>query len=388
MCARWLAVQGSLARLSSTLVVAAAAFLVNADSLEAQASIKVNDDVSIRFGTLLQPWADWTKDPVSGGYSQNIFLRRVRLLVGGTLAKNVSFFIETDNPNMGRANPTKSLGTGFIVQDALAEIKLADELTVSAGLMFVPFCRNCIQSAATLLSLDYSSWSFLSTAATQSSVGRDVGFQAKGYLNGNRFEYRIGAFQGFRAPPPGGPPPTAPGRNPLRAAARVQYNFLDPETPGIFYTGTYLGTRKVFALGAGIDAQAGANDKYQGVALDAFLDYPLTKTTSVTAQADLFRYDGKDAFGAPVLALAKQTAMFVEAGLYLKPWRLMPFVKYESQSFSETADEPRNQVRYQVGATRYVSGHNANFKGAYSRIDPKTGETTNAVTLQMQVFYY
>jgi hypothetical protein len=354
----------------------------------AQATIKVNDDVNIRFGVLFQPWADWTKDPVSSGYSQNVFLRRVRLIVGGSVAKNVTFFIETDNPNLGRAAPTKSLNTGFIVQDALAEVKLADEFIVSAGLMYVPFCRNCVQSAATLLSLDYSSWSFLANAATQSSNGRDIGIQAKGYLNGNRFEYRVGAFQGYREPVGGGPPPAAGSRNPLRAVARVQYNFLDPEMPGIFYTGTYLGTKKVFAIGAGIDAQGGTNDNYQGVAVDAFLDYPLTKTTSLTAQADIFRYDGQDAFGGPVAALAKQNAVFVEAGLFLKQWRLMPFLKYETQSFSETADEPRNQARYQLGLTKYVNGHNANFKGAWSRIDPKTGDPTDALTFQMQVFYY
>src|SRR5687768_14812220 len=108
----------------------------------AQASIKVGEDVTIRFGTLLQGWGDWTQDPVSEGYAQNLYLRRARLLVGGQVAKNISFFTETDNPNLGRA--PKALGSGFILQDALAEVKLSDPLTISAGLMFVPFCRNCI----------------------------------------------------------------------------------------------------------------------------------------------------------------------------------------------------------------------------------------------------
>jgi hypothetical protein len=350
-----------------------------AATAHAQASIKVGDDVNIRFGALLQGWGDWTQDPITEGYSQNLYLRRVRLLVGGQVARNISFFIETDNPNLGRA--PKNLGAGFIVQDALAEVKFSDPLTISAGLMFVPFCRNCIQSAATLLSLDYSTFSFLATPATQSSVGRDIGFQAKGYFNGNRIEYRVGAFQGFRA---AGPPPAgaAPSRNPLRGVGRLQINLLQAETPGIFYTGTYLGTRRVFAIGGGFDTQAGPGDNYQAWTVDAFVDYPLTDSVSLTAQADYYDYDG----GQTLPTLAKQTAIFAEAGLYIKPMRLMPFAKYETRDFDAAATP--DEVRYQVGLTYYRFGHNANLKVAYSRIDPDVGNASNQFTTQLQVFYY
>jgi Phosphate-selective porin O and P len=336
-----------------------------------QASIKVGDDVTIRFGTLLQGWGDWTQDPVTEGYAQNLYLRRVRLLVGGQVAKNITFFIETDNPNLGRT--PKALGSGFIVQDALAEVKFSDPLTISAGLMFVPFCRNCIQSAATLLSLDYSSFSFLATPATQSSVGRDVGFQAKGYFNGNRIEYRVGAFQGFRA---------TGARNPLRAVGRFQVNLLDAETPGIFYTGTYLGTKRVLALGGGVDAQAGPGDNYRAWTIDAFLDYPVGDSVSLTAQVDYFSYDGGETFPT----LQEQTAVFAEAGLYFKPIRILPFVRYETQNLDPAAAV--DNVRYQAGFTYFISGHNANLKVAYSRLDPDTGNSTNQFTTQLQLFYY
>jgi Phosphate-selective porin O and P len=356
-----------------------AGLTITAALAHAQAAIRVGDDVNIRFGALLQGWGDWAQDPITEGYAQNLFLRRVRLLVGGQVARNVTFFIETDNPNFGKA--PKSLATGFLIQDALAEVKFSDPLTISAGLMFVPFCRNCIQSAATLLSLDYSTFSFVATPATQSSVGRDIGFQAKGYFNGNRIEYRVGAFQGSRA---AGPPPAgaAPGRNPLRAVGRLQINLLDAETPGIFYTGTYLGTRRVFAIGGGFDTQAGPGDNYQAFAVDAFLDYPLTDSLSVTAQVDYFDYDG----GQTLPTLAKQTAIFAEAGLYIESMRLMPFVKYETRDFdlAATADE----VRYQVGLTYYRFGHNVNLKAAYSRLDPDVGNASNQFTTQLQVFYY
>jgi hypothetical protein len=337
----------------------------------AQASIRVGEDVNIRFGALLQGWGDWTQDPVSEGYAQNLFLRRVRLLVGGQVARNITFFIETDNPNLGRA--PKALGSGFIVQDALAEVKFSDPLTISAGLMFVPFCRNCIQSAATLLSLDYSSYSFLATPVTQSSVGRDIGFQAKGYFNGNRIEYRVGAFQGFRA---------AGARNPLRGVGRLQINLLEPETPGIFYTGTYLGTKRVLAIGGGIDMQAGPGDNYQAWAIDGFLDYPITDSVSVTAQVDYFTYDG----GGTFPTLLEQNAIFAEAGVYFKPLRIMPFVKFETQSFDPVAAV--DTKRFQAGLSYYRAGHNANLKLAYSRLDPDVGDSSDQFTVQLQLFYY
>jgi hypothetical protein len=353
--------------------LSAIALTMTVGTAYAQASIRVGEDVNIRFGALLQGWGDWTQDPATEGYFQNLYLRRARLLVGGQVARNITFFIETDNPNLGRA--PKNLGTGLIVQDALAEVKFSDPLTISAGLMFVPFCRNCLQSAATLLSLDYSTFSFVATPATQSSVGRDIGFQAKGYFNGNRIEYRVGAFQGFRAA-------LADARRPLRTVGRLQINLFEAETPGIFYTGTYLGTKRVFTIGGGVDTQAGPGDNYQAWTVDAFLDHPLTDSVSVTAQVDYFSYDGGQTFPT----LAKQTAVFAEAGVYFKPMRLMPFVKYETRNF-DPAGTP-DEVRYQIGLTYYRFGHNTNLKAAYSRLDPDVGNSSNQFTTQLQLFYY
>jgi len=179
--------------------VAAAAVLVGMmapGAAQAQAIIKVNDDVNVKFGLLLQGWADWNQDTLSSGYAENLFLRRARFIMGGQVAKNVTFFFETDNPNLGKA--PKALGTGFIVQDAYLEWKIADAFALDGGLILIPMSRNGLQSAASQLSIDYGSFTFLNSAPTQSSVGRDTGFQAKGYLVDKHLEYRIGAFQGFR----------------------------------------------------------------------------------------------------------------------------------------------------------------------------------------------
>lgn len=67
---------------------------------EGQLQIKAGDDTNIKFGVLIQAQADWTQDPVSEGYAQNLFLRRARILFGGQIIKNLTFFIETDSPNL------------------------------------------------------------------------------------------------------------------------------------------------------------------------------------------------------------------------------------------------------------------------------------------------
>lgn len=82
---------------------------------DAQAVIKVNDDVNFKFGLLLQGQADWQESATADDTAQNLYLRRARILIGGSLAKNVTFFFETDSPNYGKAGTKTS---GMIVQDA------------------------------------------------------------------------------------------------------------------------------------------------------------------------------------------------------------------------------------------------------------------------------
>jgi hypothetical protein len=81
-----------------------ACFLILAAvSVPARAQIVVkNEDVTFRFGVQGQIWADWTQESSGAqGYQQNFFLRRARLIVGGDIGKDVSFFFETDDPKLG-----------------------------------------------------------------------------------------------------------------------------------------------------------------------------------------------------------------------------------------------------------------------------------------------
>jgi len=335
----------------------------------AQVMITVNEDVNFKLGVLGQFQADWLKNPATDDPTQNLFIRRIRFMLGGQVAKNVTFFVESDAPNLGKVLPGGTNITPAVnVQDAYGEFALHRVLAIDAGLMFVPFSRNSLQSAASLLPIDYGAYTFTQTVPTESTVGRDTGFQAKGYVLANRLEYRLGAFQGARDPS---------SRRAFRYAGRVQYELLDSEGAGFFYTGTYLGAKKVAAIGAAFDAQ----DDYHAFDTDAFVDYP-TGPGAVTAQVAYNRFDG----GTTFVTLPRQNVGYVEVGYFVRALKLTPVLQVTKRAIvnASTGDE----TRWAIGANYWWAGHNANVKVAYGRISPVASGTQNEFTVQLQVFYY
>jgi hypothetical protein len=342
--------------------------LVIATSAFGQIQIKVNDNVNLKFGLLLQSQGDATQDAATRQYANNVFIRRARILLGGQIAPNLTFFAETDSPNIGKSltTGTKNQNVSMFLQDAYVEYKFSDAVALEAGLMLVSPSRNGLQSAGSLMALDYGAHTFANSAALQNSAGRDTGFQARGYLHNRKLEYRAGIFQGMR---------DTQDRE-LRTTFRVQYNFFDPET-AYFYTGTYLGKKKVLAIGAGFDRQ----HKYDGVAADVFFDYPL-KYGAITAQFDHITYNGKDF----LKSLADQHDNLLEVGYLVGKTRLMPVVQVAKRDYvGKTAGD---ETRVGAGLNYFLNGHNANLKGLYTRVDGKGLKSATQFTVQLQFFYF
>jgi hypothetical protein len=345
-----------------------AALLLCGGRAQAQIIVKAGDDVNFKLGILGQFQADTLEDQATDTSSNNLFVRRVRLLFGGQVAKNVTFFVETDTPNLGKTLPAgKNIQPSMIIQDAYGEFKAADAFAVDAGLMFVPFSRNSLQSAASLLPIDYGAYTFSQSAPTQSSTGRDAGIQARGYVVGGHLEYRLGAFQGVR---------DASSNNAFRYVGRLQYNVFDTEN-GFFYTGTYLGKKKILAVGAAFDSQK----QYHGYDGDALLDYPIGPG-AITGQLAYNHFDG----GVTLLTLPKQNSQLLELGYLISSLRLTPVLQLANR---DIADLTRgDEKRWSAGVNYWWAGHNANVKAAYSRIEPSGLARQNELTLQLQFFYF
>jgi hypothetical protein len=340
---------------------------------------------SIKFGLLLQPQYQAASDPTLDSYGHNLFLRRARILIGGSLFGQIDYFFDTDFANLFLSNTvgggagmpgTQVKNTpGMNIQDAFATYKgLGDVLKVDVGYMLPPMSHNAVQGATSLYSWDYFAYTFqhqTAFPATASSVGRDAGVQFRGLVFGGKLEYRAGVFQGVRVAPTA---TDVGARNFFRLAGRLQVNLLDPET-GFFYSGTYLGTKKIASVGASYDFQ----DNYRYWALDGFVDMPVGPGTA-TAQVNFAHWHG-----GSTVALADQAAVSAEAGFNFTQVQVSPIVRYEHL----WTDAGANVNRIGGGVAFWPFGHNSNLKLFYSMIKTNGAPSgANQINLQWQVFFF
>jgi hypothetical protein len=340
--------------------------------------------------------------------TKNLFLRRMRLIVGGTLFKYFEYFIDTDWPNLFKLDAGDTMaGTvknapGMNIQDAFATAKLAgDWFVIDAGFMLPPLSHNNLESAAKLYGPDYFVNSFRRTYIAgdtdpfgsngQNPAGRDLGVQGRGLWAGGHLEGRAGLFQGFRVSEMPGPPAMVGGLNFFRVALRLQINILDAE-PGFFKAGTYLGAKKILSFGGFYDFQ----DHYKYFGGDFFLDLPIGHAGVLTAQADVVRWDG----GTFLMSLPKHTAYMVEVGYLIGPLMLSPIFRYErlvGQSIPNpdptmppiTDPSDPTETRIGGGLAFWPYGHNSNLKAFYARVHYEPGtQDYNQINVQWQLYFY
>ena len=338
-------------------------------------------NATLKLGFLAQPQfeAIGNQNPAVTGGSYNLYVRRIRLLVGGTLFKKFEYFFDTDSPNLFKGSAEGVKSSGLFVQDAYVTFKAyEDYFKVDAGYMLPPLAHNAVQGAGTLYGLDYFANSFRHANVFNSAgdVGRDAGVQLRGLVLAGHVEYRLGMFQGLRRP---ATMTEAAARNFPRVAGRIQINVLEPET-GFFYAGTYLGAKKVLSFGASYDTQ---ND-YHYWAVDGFLDLPLGPG-GLTAQANFVKWNGGD-----FVALPKQTALMAEAGYRFDAVQVSPIVRFEYRNAVNQTPTVPDEARYGLGVAYWPFHHNVNLKAFYNRIQPKPEPLHgyNQFNLQWQLYFY
>lgn len=353
-----------------------------------------NPSATLKLGVLAQPQfeAIGNADPSVGGRSYNLFVRRIRLLAGGTLFGKFEYFVDIDSPNLGKLNGETKSGPLF-VQDAYVTWKAAEDLfKIDAGYMLPPLAHNAVQGAGTLYGLDYFGNTFRHNGVfgSPNDIGRDAGVEARGLVLDNHIEYRVGVFQGFRRPATAQPDPNpmnlprgeAGARNTPRVAGRLQINLLDAET-GFFYAGTYLGKKKILSVGASFDAQ---ND-YRHWSIDGFLDMPVGPGV-LTAQANVVKWNGHDF----ITALPNQIAYMAEAGYLIDAVQLSPIVRFEYRNTKTQTKANPDEARYGLGLAYWPYGHNINLKTMFTRIQPKADPVKldgyNQFQLQWQLYFY
>jgi len=330
---------------------------------------------SVKFGYLFQGRAEWEHfgSDASDTTSQNLYLRRLRLLVGGKINDHLTFFAETDAPNLGKG-AASTAGTkdypDMFLQDAMATWTAQDALLLDVGLLLTPGAYNHIQSAATLLALDYSPYTFVEGTPLNEKIGRDVGVQARGVLFQKHIEYRAALLQGLRG---------SYAQNSFRMAGHLAFTPFEAANT-LFYNGTSVGKKKALSVGVGGDAQR----DYRNIFADLFVDYPFNGAQAVTLQGELSQYDGGDFLGA---ALYKQKIYMVEAGLTFIPQKLTPFVQVAGKAFDDEA-QGKDERSLQIGLAYWLDGHKSNVKAGYTRLKKDGSDDRTMYTLQCQAFSF
>jgi hypothetical protein len=334
----------------------------------AQWQIQPTDGSSIKFGFLAQMQAESVDVNTADGQdtSQNLFFRRLRLLAGGKINDQFSFFFETDSPNLGKGAKGEN---DMYIQDFVVTYKPgSDAFNLDVGMLLDPISYNANQSAASLLATDYGPYTFAWAGPLTTKVGRDYGVRARGYLLNDHLEYRASILQGVRGDN---------SSNDMRFAGRLMYNVFAAQK-GLFYTGTTLGKTQLLSFGASFDTQ----DDYQTYGVDAFYDQPMGGGNGLTMQAAWSTIDGDDF----LTTLPEQDNLFVEAGYYISSMKLLPFIQYAEQDFNDSARADNDKIM--VGLGYMFNGHNGNLKFSYGQLAQDGADDRDEFWLQLQFFKY
>ncbi|WP_394831408.1 hypothetical protein LVJ94_33340 [Pendulispora rubella] len=369
--------------------------------------LRLSENVALRLGVQAQIWADSSQDPNrepdggTGDHQNNFILRRGRILAGANLMKNMTLYVLLESSALGMATGTtqgnnKNFSPPQIL-DAWGEVKFHDAFMLEGGLMIVPVSRNHVMATTTYLSLDTGNTTAVTLGALQTSVLRDVGFQAKGQLFGDHFEYRLGVFSGIREAPHGTPQVEVGAQNSPRFSGYLQYNFLDPEKGYVFH-GTYYGRKKVLGISSGFDLQKGSGlDPYYAVSGAAFTAIPLNGDAKaggdeIASFVNYTYYDGQET----ARTLNGQNDLLIEAAYFNKASSLSVFGKFEGQFFGRDDTQVANRIWYGGGLKYHLYENYCNFTLAFNHSTfpnaPTSGDgaknSTNQYTFAMQLYYF
>lgn len=362
----------------------------------------------------------------------DISSRRLRILAYAQVSKRymVLSHVGINNQTFINGGASGSAGTGgygagkkpgIFFHDAwneyavfLPDPKKKFSLSVGAGLhYFMGISRMTMGSTLNFLAVDAPifNWPLIENS---DQFARQAGFFAKGKWD--KLEYRFSLNKPFAtnlAPANATSADRAVavdnnGNAKWSKAGYVEYQFLDQESNVLpFKVGTYVGTKKVFNIGAGFytapeatrSQVAGQVSKHpmRLLSADVFLDMPVgekSKKMAITAYSVLYDYDfgpnylrnigimnegsmnpqftGSRALAGPGNAqplIGTGQIWYTQAGLLLptsaeKPkMRVQPFGAYTYKNF-EALDKASGQ--FDIGANFFIDGHHAKITTQYS----------------------
>lgn len=388
-----------------------------ADEYKSGMVIKMNEDGS-KYTRILLWGQTWFQDYEGHNPNDGFSVKRARVLLYSQL--NDRFLILTHlGVNNVNANNLTSAGKGDDVQLFLHEMyvqyKVVDKyLNIGGGLNnWGGISRLNGQGTINMLTLDNnrSSWS---TLGLSDQFASHLG----AFFNGSagKFAYRLnvsdalvktldGNTQTILAPNQEkylGKALTDKGK--YAYSGYVDYQIFDKENIVLPYrVGTYLGSKKVFNIGAGFFTQNDAiaiNNLNGGIEtkgvthlnIDAFYDAPIgSNNSAITAYAqfqnskmgDKYVYgdvvgDGNQLYGHVGYLIGKKE--IGEKNKFRN--RFQPYLAYSYRNFEAL---PKAAQDYKVGCNYYIDGLNARLTAEFQRSPHLPKNSQNVVTIQAMI---
>lgn len=400
--------------------------VVLATCLSAAASavpFQVGPDASLELNVLVQAHARFAGGEASDGtsWSRDLFLRRVRVILSGTVFERFSFFVDTEQPNWGRGG---DWGVRTFLSDAFGTIRIADAFLIDIGMMLMPISRHGFSSAVSLNALDFHLGMLRYVPGAHKNL-RDAGLQFRGALVRGRFLYRAGIFNGsqgvvLQRDTAGAPLRDADGRVVLasnpddwpRFAGHLRWVITGWEK-GFFAGGMTFCEGPTVSIGAGFEylhdaamdrpAQLGDDaavvtpGRLRGawsLSADVHADLPLGKGSDheIVAMAAFVMYDhgnelAWNAAGVASLVPSENSGLGVWAELGYR-WRIIgPFLSIDWFR-GERANNDLLAVR--GGFAWWIRGHTINLKAEFGGQrcgDLDTAPWKEAFLTQLQLFF-
>ncbi|HTQ03426.1 MAG TPA: porin [Polyangiaceae bacterium] len=351
------------------------------------------------------------------GPAEDFFLRRARLMIWGSATKEISYFAETDEPNLGKGgNFNTAAGSAFsFIQDAFLTYSFNPLFRIDAGLLLIPLSHHTLEGATSLNALDYH------TDEIRFPTGRafrDTGIQFRGLAAQDHFHYRLSITEGVRngalaVTTAGAPAPAHSILNPgsvPRFTLQLRGNIIGSE-PDFFFKGIYFSEKPIVSVGLGTDWQSEAVFKidhhhgdYIAMSGDVFVEWPFTPKDEIIFKGNYFFYgEGNDSISGPVTVNGAATtstvavpgatnvvqgsnAAYAELGFrhdFIEPLAYMEVFKARKDAQSIIAPH--------VGVNFWVLKHNFNVKTdlGYKRTEVKAEPPKKDIlwTTQAQLFF-
>ena len=403
----------------ATLLMSAFIYSQGSPNYEGGLKVNINEDGSKYFRIIswAQFWAQNNSDrplDINGNEQSdtNFSLRRARILMYAQISKD--FMILThfglNSLNADNMSPTGTRDASqLFFHDVWAQYSLGNKHAVGGGLHYWNgISRLNNQSTLNLMTLDNQRQSW-ATLGLSDQFARHMGVYFKGSLG--KFQYRVSIndaltnnLQATTVPVNNGVA-TYTGRRLLGSkdagrtyAGYFEYGFFQNESNFLPYkVGSYLGTKKIFNIGAGFFAHPKGSviadnsgilsgEDVKIFALDAFYDMPLgTNGGALTAYALYQNNDyGKDF----TLGTTYETGSLLHGHVgYVLPIqtkaKFQPYISFDSRKIEALDD---NASQFGVGTNMYLSGHNAKLTLEYQSLKYATSDAINTLTLQAMIY--